>query len=226
LNYQFLLLVLGVALCALAVVNGGWWLLALWPGADFLVLGIAHYRGGHGLFGKRPDGSLPWWSWLVFFPFLIYVRAVWMLLNFLTREPAFHQVTDTLVIGRRLAAREVEGDFDNYLDLTSEFAEPGAIRRRPGYCCLPLLDGGAPEPEVLQAAIARLRPGKTFVHCAQGHGRTGLFALAWLLHTGAAANVDEGLRMLQAVRPGVSLNRVQRRCIEAYASMTNRSRRP
>lgn len=222
-SYRFLLVVLGVSLSAIGIVRGGWFLPAGWLGADFLVLGIAHYRCAHGVFGKRSDGSLPWWSWVFFLPFLIYVRVVWLALNLLTREPAFHRVTNELTIGRRLAAGEVKEEFENYVDLTSEFAEPAAIRRLPGYWCFPLLDGGAPEPKALEAAISRLRPGKTFVHCAQGHGRTGLFALALLIHTGAAANVEEGLRILKAARPGVWLNRTQRRCIEAFAAITKRS---
>jgi hypothetical protein len=56
-----------------------------------------------------------------------------------------------------------------------------------------------------------------FLNCAQGHGRTGLFALAVLLSSGVVRSVDEGMRMLLAVRPAIRLSRDQRRCIETYA---------
>jgi protein-tyrosine phosphatase len=121
------------------------------------------------------------------------------------------------VVGRRLLAHEVVGEFANYVDLTAEFSEPSAIRRNPGYMSVPILDGSAPDPAALDQAVSRLRPGRTFIHCAQGHGRTGLFALAMLLRSGRAGSADEGLRKLQAARPGVRLSKVQLRCIERFA---------
>jgi protein-tyrosine phosphatase len=103
------------------------------------------------------------------------------------------------------------------VDLTAEFAEPLAVRLSPSYRSFPILDGSAPSPESLRAAVAGLREGRTFVHCAQGHGRTGLFALAVLLHQRVVPSVEDGLRMLTAARPGIRLNVEQRACIEKYA---------
>jgi hypothetical protein len=189
----------------------------VWLGCDFLILGIAHGRGSHRVFGKKGDGTLPLWSWLVFFPFLIYTMVVWHFIRVFSREPTHNVVTEQLSVGRRLLASELEGEFDNVVDLAAEFPEPCSIRRSPSYWSFPILDGGAPTPEALRSAIAALRPGRTFVHCAQGHGRTGLFALAVLLTSGVARNVEDGLRVLSAARPGISLSREQRRCIEIYA---------
>ena len=118
---------------------------------------------------------------------------------------------------RDLPSYQRAGEFDNYVDLTAEFAEPAAIRKSPAYRSFPILDGAAPSPEALRAAVAGLRPGRTFVHCAQGHGRTGLFALAVLLSSGVARSVEDGLRLLRTARPGIRLSRDQRRCIEVYA---------
>jgi protein-tyrosine phosphatase len=98
---------------------------------------------------------------------------------------------------------ELEDEFHNIVDLTAEFSEPPSIRSSPFYRSFPILDGGAPTPEALRAAVASLRPGRTFVHCAQSHGRTGLFALAVLLSSGVARSVEDGLRMLLAARPGI-----------------------
>lgn len=216
-SYRHLLTFLGLVLVVLGLVERGWFLSVAWLGFDFLVLGVAHGRGSHRVFGKRVDGTLPMWSRLAFLPLLIYTALVWHLIRLLSREPASNAVTGELVVGRRLLAFEVEGDFDNFVDLTAEFAEPSAIRRSPSYRSFPILDGAAPMPEALRAAVASLRPGRTYVHCAQGHGRTGLFALAVLLSSGVARSVDEGMRMLSAVRPAIRLNRDQRRCIETYA---------
>ena len=81
----------------------------------------------------------------------------------------------------------------------------------------PILDAAAPEPQALRAAVSRLGRGPTFVHCAQGYGRTGLFALAILLSSGAVKDVQEGLSLLASARPAIRLNPDQFTCIEAYA---------
>jgi hypothetical protein len=216
-SHRHLLILLGAVLIALGMAERGWVLVAVWLGCDFVVLGVAHGRGSHKVFGKRADGTLPWWSWLVFLPLLLYTTAVWHLIRAISREPVRNEVTGQLMVGRRLLASEFEGKFDNFVDLTAEFSEPSVIRRSPGYRCFPILDGAAPTPEALRAAVASLRPGRTYVHCAQGHGRTGLFALAVLLDSGVARSVEDGMRMLSAVRPAIRLSREQERCIEMYA---------
>src|SRR5262245_9464350 len=216
-SYRHLLTLLGIVLIVLGLVERGWFLGAVWLGCDFLVVGIAHGRGSHRVFGKRADGTLPLWSWLVFLPLLIYTTVVWHFIRLFSREPARNTITEQLIVGRRLLAFELEGDFDNFVDLTAEFSEPSSIRCSPSYRSFPILDGGAPTPEALRAAVASLRPGRTFIHCAQGHGRTGLFALAVLLSSGVARSVEDGLRMLSAARPGIQLSREQHKCIQSYA---------
>src|SRR5207249_4991938 len=135
---------------------------------DFVVLAIAHGKGAHRLFGKRSDGTLPLWRWLVFLPLLVYMWAIWHLMRIVKHEPARSVVTGQLVIGRRLLASELDEKFDNYVDLTAEFAEPSIIRRSPAYRSFPILNDAAPSPEALRAAIYSLRPGRTFVHCGRG----------------------------------------------------------
>ena len=217
-RYSVTLSVLGIILIATGALQGRWLIPALWLGGNFLALGIAHGMGASRIFGKRAGGSLAPWAWLAFLPLLALSSAVWHLSRLLTRESAHNSVTENLIVGRRLLASELPRKFDNYVDLTAEFAEPRAIRRQPGYVCFPILDGGVPTPEALREAISRLQPGTTFVHCAQGHGRTGLFALAVLLSSGIAKDVEEGLQMLRNVRPGIRLNRDQRLCIEEFAA--------
>jgi len=201
----------------LGLVERGWFLVAVWLGCDFLVLGAAHGLGSHRVFGKRADGTLPLWSWLVFLPLLIYTTLVWHLIRLLSPEPARNAVTEQLVVGRRMLSFELEGEFDNVVDLTAEFTEPASIRRSSSYRSFPILDGGAPKPEALREAVTSLRPGRTFIHCAQGHGRTGLFALAVLLNSGVVHSVEDGLRMLSAVRPRIRLSQEQHGCIQMYA---------
>lgn len=216
-SHRHSLVLLGLMLIAIGLFEHGWLLLAIWLGGDFLALGIAHARGFHRVLGKRPDGSLPFWSWLIFLPYLLYMGVVWHTIRLFSREPAQNEVTEHLVIGRRLLASEIKEGFVNYIDLTAEFPEPKAIRTSPSYFSFPILDGAAPDSCAMDDAVKRLRPGRTFVHCAQGHGRTGLFTLALMLRTGHAKTVSEGLQILRAVRPGVRLSSAQQRCIEEFA---------
>ena len=214
---SLLLIFIGGVLLGLGACKQGWWLLLAWIGLSFLWLGVAHAIGWHRAFGKRSDGTLPLWSKLLHLPLLAYTSLFWHLLRLFSQRPAQTQVTEQLVIGRRLLALELKEEYVNYIDLTAEFQEPAAIRRQAGYFCFPILDASAPAPEAMRLAIDQLRPGKTYVHCAQGYGRTGLFALAMLLSSRTVKDIAEGLQMLKKLRPGIRLNAVQLRCIEAYA---------
>jgi hypothetical protein len=222
-SYRHVLTLLGVVLVVLGLLERDWFLVAVWLGGDFLVLGLAHQRGSHRVFGKRPDGTLPLWSWLLFLPLLIYTTVVWHFVRLFSREAARNEVTERLVVGRRLLPFELEGEFDNIVDLTAEFSEPPTIRSSPAYRSFPILDGAAPTPEALGVAVASLRPGRTFVHCAQGHGRTGLFALAVLLRSGVIGSVEDGLKLLSAARPAIRLNKEQLGCIQLYAQSVKNS---
>ncbi len=212
----FLFAGLGVACLALAAMQGGIWWLVGWLGFNFLLVGTGYLGLGARIFGKTSAGRLPLFTKMVFAPYLLYVLLIWHLARLLSREHTVDRVTDGIVVGRRLLASELIGEFDVIVDLTSEFQEPAGIRHRPGYVSFPILDAAAPSPRLLREVITALPAGTVFIHCAQGHGRTGLFALALLLHRREVASIDEGLVLLKTVRPGIELSRAQMKCIEGY----------
>jgi len=216
-GYKYFLPFVGLLLVVAGALEGGWAWLAVWLGCGLLALALAHAKGVHRLFGKRPDGTLPLWAWLVFGPVLGYTLVAWHTGRIFNRKPACSVVTGELVIGRRLLASELDREFDNYVDLTAELAEPSAIRQLPAYRSFPILNDAAPLPDELRIAIQSLKPGHTYVHCGRGYHRSALFALAILLTSGVAHSVEDGLRMLTAARPGVRLNREQYKCIRDYA---------
>ena len=213
----YLLALIGAVLVTVGIVECGWLLLTIWLGLDFLALAIAHWKQAHHLFGKRPDGTLCLFNRILLLPLLLFTWVTWHLFRILSREPAMATVTDRLTVGRRLLQFEVEARFDNYVDLTAEFSEPIPIRYSSAYLSFPILDASAPSPEMLCRVIDRLGPGRTFVHCAQGHGRTGLFAAALLLRSGEALSVDEALRALKNVRSQIRLNREQLKCLRRFS---------
>lgn len=218
-KHGFMFFVLAVACVVIGGRVGSWGWPIIWFGMNCLILAFAYLCRFHRVFGKRPNGTLPFWSWFLFLPYFAYSNIVWNLIRFVTRERAYNQVSPNLIVGRRLLGHEIPGDVLNYIDLTAEFTEPTQARNLNGYLCLPILDAGAPNPELLLKTLSGLKPGKTFVHCAQGHGRTGLFAVAILLASRAATSVDEAISVLQSTRPGIRLNAEQRSCVRAFAQL-------
>jgi hypothetical protein len=55
---------------------------------------------------------------------------------------------------------------------------------------------------------------RMFIHSAQGHGRTGMLAVALLLEKGSSDSVEQALNMLQARRPKLRVNSAQRQFLE------------
>ncbi len=192
----------------------GWTWIILWLAIDMLMLGVAYARRDASVFGKRADGTLSPERVLLFLPYLLFTWGVWRLTLCLP-EPKTHQINDKLTVGRRLQKHERLDGITTILDMTAEFAEPAAVREGVRYIALPTLDACAPNAEVLTATIGELKPDDhVFIHCAQGHGRTGVAAIALLLHRGVVKEIDEGLTMLRNIRPGIGLSQDQGACLK------------
>lgn len=75
-------------------------------------------------------------------------------------------------------------------------------------------------------AMEQRRLGRAvLVHCAHGHGRSAEVLLACMIVCGESgfASIDTGLQSIQAARPKVKLNPVQRRNLEKYLSTVIRA---
>ena len=96
-------------------------------------------------------------------------------------------------------------------DLTAEFAEPRAVRDGRRYLCLPTLDASVPpDAEFREFVQAVLREsGPTYLHCAEGHGRSGMVAAALLMSKGLATDLEDAVTQLRNARPGIRLNERQ-----------------
>ena len=188
----------------------------------FLALGFAYGLRCPAVLGKRLDGSLSWWSWVFFLPWHLYVRMVWSFIRQISREPAVNAVTENLIVGRRLLAQEVPPNIRLIVDLTAEFSEPSEVKRGRQYRNFPMLDASAPDRKALFDFIDELPDLPVYVHCAQGHGRTGLFAMAYLVRRKIANSYAEAEKMLVSARPGIALNGVQKAFIEKLESPSSR----
>ena len=179
-KYSFAFLLLTLSLTLLVIHLGGFAYALLWLAFDFLLLAVSYFGLGPLLFGKK-KGRLALWSKLLFLPYLLLNGFIWHIYRLVNKENAFDKVGE-LMLSRRLLANEMPAGVVNVIDLTSEFDEAKEIRDLPNYTCLPILDGSVPaNSKDLDSILNSLAPGLTLVHCAQGHGRTGLFAVLYLL---------------------------------------------
>jgi len=200
----------------LPITLGGWWHIFHWFSFSCFALSAGYAGLGARIFGKRSDGCIPVWARFIHLPFLFYSGTVWQISCLLNRENPWDKVSDDLILGRRLRIKELPRGIVNYVDLTSELEDPKKIRESTHYINLPILDAGVPTPNALHLAISKLMPGVTFVHCAQGHGRTGIFALAFLYERRRIQSFDEGMAFIKNARPGIGLNETQERFIREY----------
>jgi hypothetical protein len=199
-------------------------LVLLWPAVSFALVSAAYLIGEVRVFGKRRDGSRNPLATVMLLPYLMFARGVWLLQLSLSSAPATAQVNRSLVIARRMRAHELPADAALVCDLTCEFLDPKPIRSRPGYVTFPILDASiAPAEELIAMAQSLPPPAEgalvLFVHCAKGHGRTGMFAATWLMVHGFAKTADAAVAQLVAARPELKLRRKQRAVLDDVQTM-------
>lgn len=212
------LVFLAVAACFGAyAMQGALWLLLAWPALSFGLVGVAYLAGNVRLFGKRGDGSRRLWASVALAPYLAFVHLVWFIWRCLDRRPAYQSVDHRLIVARRLLAAEYPKHVTHVFDLTCEFLDPRSIRSSTHYRSLPMLDAGTLSALELAAAVRGLRIDSDeclLIHCANGHGRTGLVAAAWLISQDPTLSIDAALERLRAARPPIRLRPCQRATLE------------
>jgi hypothetical protein len=207
-------------LAFLALRLGGTWLALLWPATSFGLMALAYAGAGARLLGKQPDGRMRPWALLALLPYLLLTWATWHLARVLSREPTHAEVVPGLFVGRRLLPGELPPGTGTVLDLTSEFIEPRRIREACRYVSLPILDASTLPVDRVAPVLRELasRPTSLYVHCAQGHGRTGMIAAALLVARGEAPDARAALALVQRARPGVRLSPAQERALRELAA--------
>jgi hypothetical protein len=187
---------------------------------SFAAVALAYTGVGPRVYGKQPDGRMNPGAVLVLLPWLLLTWGTWNLARKFSREPAYAEVVPGFFIGRRLLPGELPPGIGTVLDLTSEFIEPHGVRTACRYVSLPVLDASTLPVDRVAPVLRELAtlPGSVYVHCAQGHGRTGMMAAALLVARGQAEDARSALTLIQRVRPGVRLAPVQERALEELAA--------
>ncbi len=219
LKYAIVLSILAATMVALAVMHGGLALLWIWPAISFATVAAGYGGLGPKMFGKDPDGRRAPWAWLVLLPYLLLVMFVYHLRRAVAGRTCCQQVLPGLWLGRRPLPHEVPADVELVIDLTAEMHEPRGVLQSRRYACFPTLDATSPSAQDVRAILEALAncQGGVYVHCAAGHGRSAAVVACIMIQRGHARTPEEAEANLRRIRPGIRLNRAQRRLIEEFA---------
>jgi protein-tyrosine phosphatase len=211
-------------LIASILVSHAWgsrqWIL-LYPAISFGVVSFAYLTNSAMIFGKRMNGRLGVINKMVFFPYLAYVWLTWHMINTIRRERAYDQLTPDLIIGRR--TRFIPDNVKSVVDLTCEFEEYDDLLEKHVYFSFPILDGCPPDAIYFLPVIERIGklPRPIYMHCAEGHGRTGMVAAALLLYEQHVGSIAEAMRLIQSVRPKAKIQKSQYKILQLMVCNKN-----
>ena len=211
-----------IALAALGCAIGGAALWLLWAAGSAAWVACAYACGTGYVYGKRADGTLGPIAAALHAP---YLAGAWVNARLWTRTlPRAQEVAPGVWLGRVPTLGETPAlELAAIVDVCAEL--PSAHHGRE-YTLVPMLDLLVPDSATIEraaAAIERARAqGPVLVCCALGFSRSAVAVCAWLLRTGAAANVAAAIGRVRTARPGVVLSERHREALarwqQAYAS--------
>lgn len=217
-KYAMLFTLQGVLLLSIGLSTGWPGVLLVWASISFLVVAAAYGFGRPAWLGKSREGTITISRRVALAPFHLMTWMTWRAMCVVERRPPYHQIHTGLLVGRRIAPQDLPAHVTHVLDLTSEFQEPRAIRTSRHYMSVSTLDATPVDIDSLRTALehcAHEEDTVLYIHCAQGHGRTGFAAAFWLGLCELAKTPEEAISMLQAKRPHIQLNASQMSALEA-----------
>lgn len=211
---------LGLVFAVLAAGNSTLAILFVWPSLAFLLAGSAYAGVGPRVFGKHSNGTIRPLNLVMILPFLVFTWITWHLARMVDRQPPWHEITPDMFAGRRVFQHELPEKLDLIVDLTAEFAEPVTVRAACLYKSLPILDASTADLTAFTDTVRFVagQSGRIYIHCAQGHGRTGMFVAAVMIARGLANEPTDALRLIRSIRPGVRLKPRQWAFLKAVAN--------
>ncbi len=194
--------------------------LLIWGGVSLSLIGLGYSGMGPNVFGKRLDGTMSPLNVILLLPYLFFARVTWYLRRFLSKEPCCNEIAPGVWLGRRPVAQDLPDGVTMVVDLTAEFEAIDAVKSVSRYLCVPTLDGCAPADREFLIVLEELAnwQGPVYIHCAHGHGRSAIVAVALMKVRGFASSVDEALSMVQKIRPKVNLKGPQRKLLDKWES--------
>lgn len=210
-KYGFLFLTSAFLFLLLAMRYGSYAWLLVWPAVVYAWVGLGYLAIGPRVFGKQPDGTIPVPVAVALAPFFVYLWTVWWIMRWVQSEPATHELVPDILMSRRLRRGEIPAGVSLVVDLTCEFPATPTIRNGRTYLLFPILDAFVPRRAAMLDLIETIlaHHGRTLIHCAEGHGRTGMVAAALLIRLGVVSEPMEAIKLVRLKRPGVRLRSPQ-----------------
>ena len=204
----------GALVCLIPALQGGVWLLFLWPAVALGIVAAAYAGLGPAVFRKE-GGRLSWAAKLMLGPYRLGQSLSWRYYRRGMATP-FSEVWPGVFIGARLDDKESTAFVAAHprcltLDLTGDFDEVDVLRAGD-YVNVPIMDLTPPPPRALDAAVLYIaaavwqnRP--VLVHCTLGYSRSAWVVAHWLVTTGRVQSIHEAFERIRTVRPGVVVPR-------------------
>ena len=220
----------GLIFTGLALLTPHWLpqLLLAWTALSLFVVSSAYGLNSAGVFRKRSDGSLPWYSRWLFVPFFFGANVYNAVARRRDSVPAIQRISGDLYLGARLTESDLpqlaaEG-ITAVLDVTAEFSALDWATRDADirYLNIPVLDLAPPTAAQLKQAVKWLHAQqaqhrKILVHCALGRGRSVLVLAAFLLSRHTDRSAERAVALIKEVRHTANLNRRQLKALRSFA---------
>jgi len=189
---------------------------------------------GMGLLGKDSKrGEIPYWSYLVFFPFhiptMLYTHVHTKMStrkgNDATGKSKFEKVPVASEVQPGwwvggCYSHELNKEWGGVIDLTVEFPE-SCINRTEDYLLISCWDGVPPDTIRLEKAATfacqARKKGDVLIHCAHGRGRSTTVMCAALVKVGLYSTWQEAFEKgIKPARPVCKLNRRMRNILTEW----------
>lgn len=174
------------------------------------------------LLGKKPDGSFPIWSMIMFSPYLYFVRGFSALRRLKSREPPYDEICEGLYVGGwPYSPAKLPPGNPAIIDCTCELPRMLQFTGQ-GYLCVPTWDTRAPQPAEIESAVQwacrkRAQNKPVFVHCAYGHGRSVAVMCALLVALGVVDDWKNAEKLIRERRPCIKMNALHRQALEEWS---------
>lgn len=193
----------GAALFGVAAFSlRGWAWTLLWPSFALTIVGAAYLSGRVETLGKRrarmPLRLAPYWVF------------AWLHSRIRAHPPS--EVIPGIWVGGPAPG------YASVVDLTGELPVRAARH-------VPMLDLAPPTVEQIQSAVAAIEAEAPnhplLVCCALGLSRSAAATAAWLVHSGAEADIDSAVERIRHARPAVVISNRLRERLRQWADTRN-----
>lgn len=173
------------------------------------------------ILGKNSVGRFPFWSTILFGPFLMLARTYAMVKRFMRKESVHDKIVEGLYLGGwPFLLKHLPPGNPSVIDCTCELPRSSFVPKDE-YLCLATWDTRAPTPSQIELAARwacekRSKGKPVYVHCAFGHGRSACVVCAILVALGVAETWKDAENIVRERRK-IKMNALHRKTLEEWS---------